>query len=347
MRHLVTFCLSRPITTLTIHITLLVLGGLAITRLPLNALPEREQPRVSVTIPYPNTDPHQIEMEVTRPVEEALATLSGVEEITSESSAGRSRVSVHFPYGTNIDQVKMEVRERLARAKNDLPPEIIDDIRIRTGHWNSGDAIIRGRISSRGVDLSQNYELLVNRLRRPLERIEGVGQVEMDGVAPMEIQVIFRQDDLDRNGLRLLDVVRRLQDSNIDLTVGELLENGRLQRMRVLNYFGGIKDVRAFPVNTQGVRLDQVADVNMREGEMNWGRHLNRRYAVSLEVYKESTANTVETCERVKNKIAEMGEDPLLKGIDLLIWEDQGQQILDSLNGLKNAGLLGSLFAIV
>ena len=79
MRRLVAFCLGRPITTLTIHITLLGLGGLAITRLPLNSMPQSDRPRVSVRIPYENADPHQVEMEITRPVEEALATLRGVD----------------------------------------------------------------------------------------------------------------------------------------------------------------------------------------------------------------------------------------------------------------------------
>ena len=228
MRRFVAFCLNRPITTLTIHITLLVLGGLAITRLPLNSMPENQRPRISVTIPYQNADPHQVELEVTRPVEEALATLSGIQEISSESNAGRSRVTLRFTWGTDLDLVKMDIRERIARIKNELPLEVIDRIRIGGGGWRDNDAMMTGRISSRGVDLSKNYELLVNRLQRPLERIEGVAQVVLEGVTPLEIQVTFRQDDLDRHGLRLGDIVRRLQDNNIDLTVGDADTRTRL-----------------------------------------------------------------------------------------------------------------------
>ncbi|MFQ5655815.1 MAG: efflux RND transporter permease subunit, partial [Planctomycetota bacterium] len=303
MRRLVAFCLGRPITTRTSHSCRLLPGASAGTRVPLTALPRSERPRVRVSVPYPNAEPRQVELEVTRPLEEALATLRGIKEIWSESRFGQGQVNLQFEWGTDLDQVKLEVRERLARVRNELPVDDIERIRIRSGGWRSGDAIIQGRISSKGVDLSQNYELLLNRLRRPLERIEGVAQVEMDGVTPLEIQVTFRQDDLDRHGLRLDQIIRRLEDNNIDITVGELLEEGKLRRLRVVNTFHGLEDVRAFPVNAQGVPLEQVAKVELTEGELRWGRHLNGRYAVSLEVFKESDANTVETCARIRGAI--------------------------------------------
>lgn len=345
MRAFVALCLARPITTATVHITLIVMGAIALTRLPLNSHPESERPRIRVEIPMPGAHPLQVEQEVTRKVEEALATLRGIRRLSSESSASEASVRAEFDHGVNLDQVKLEVRERLARIRHELPVDDIERIRIR-GAWGSGEAILQGRISAHGIDLSRNYELLVNRLRRPLERIEGVAQVEMDGVTPLEIQVTFRHDDLARHGLQARQLMTRLEQNNVDQTIAEVHEDGVLRRVRLVNAFGGIDEVRAFPVDEHGLRLDQVATVELQQGELRWGRHLNRRFAVSLEVFKESTANTVEVCERVLDRIEELKSDPQLAGIDLLVWENQGRTILEALAGLRDAGLLGGALAL-
>lgn len=347
MSRFVAFCLDRPITTLTIHLLLLLGGALAVGRLPLNSMPNTERPRVRVTVPMPNADPRQVELEVTERLEEALATLRGVRDIDAESSQGEGQVSLTFDYGTDLDLVKLQVRERIARIRNDLPVDDIDRIRIRSGGWQNGDAVIRGRISAPGLDLSENYELLVNRIQRPLERIDGVGQVEMDGVMPLEIHVDLRQADLDRHGLRIDEISRRLSDANVEASLGEVRESGRIRRLRLLNTLSDVEDVRGFPVDENGLRLDQVAEITVTEGELRWGRHLNGSYAVSIEVYKESDANTVEVAQRVRDTIASLRSDPQLSGIRLLVWEDQGEQILESLRGLRNAGLLGSTLAVL
>ncbi|MCA8960568.1 MAG: efflux RND transporter permease subunit [Planctomycetes bacterium] len=345
MKRLVAFCLARPITTLMIHISLLLLGGLAVTRLPLNSMPKSERPVIRVEIEYPNANPQQVEREITVPVEEVLATLRGVNSIDAESENGRCDVSLHFDWGADLDEKKVEVRERLARIRNELPIDDIERIRIR-GARHSGDEIMKGRISSRGIDLSENYELLLNRIQRPLERIDGVSQVVLEGVTPLEIVVTFEQTELDRFGLQLDDVIRRLREHDSNLTVAETLEEGRLRRARVIAGFRGIDSVRAFPLTPQGLRLDRVAQVDLVEGELRFGRHLNRSFAVSIEVFKESSANTVEVCRDVNAAIAKLGEDPELEGIDVLIWNDQGQDIIDSLDGLKNTGIVGSLLAL-
>ena len=143
MKTLVAFCLGRPITTLTLHICLLLIGALAVTRLPLNSMPTSERPVVRVNINYPNASPQQVEEEVTRPVEEAMATLRGIQNLRGNSEQGESRVTAEFDWGANLDLVKLQVRERLACIKHELPVEDLQQIRIR-GAWGSGDTIIKG-----------------------------------------------------------------------------------------------------------------------------------------------------------------------------------------------------------
>ena len=348
MRKFVRFCLDRPITTLTVHIILLLAGVLSIQQIPLSAMPDFKKMRVSVSVPYPNASPIQIENEVVRPLEEALATLKGVREIDSESREGNGRVRLRFDYGTDIEAVKVEIRERLARAMEQLPVEDIERIRIREDGWGAGiDTIMEARISAKGVDLSQNYDLLVNRIQRPIERIEGIGQVEMDGVSPLEVKISFRKEDLERHGLTLRNISQVIQNSNINTTIGRIWKDGKVRRLRLINAMENVEQLSQLPINANGLRLGQVATIKKVEGERRWGRHLNGSYAVSLEISQESGANTVEVCRSVRETVEEISKDPQLEGIDLLVWQDQGKMIIDSLVRLRDAGLIGGGMAVM
>ncbi|MGE4632731.1 MAG: efflux RND transporter permease subunit, partial [Planctomycetota bacterium] len=348
MRSFVRFCLDRPITTLTIHIILLLAGILSMQQIPLSAIPDFKRTRINVSVPYPNASPIQIENEVVRPLEEALATLRGVREIESESREGNGRVTLRFDYSTDIEAVKVEIRERLARAMDVLPVDDIERIRIRASNWGAGiDTIMEGRISAHGVDLSQNYDLLVNRIQRPIERIEGVGQVEIDGVSPLEVKISLRKEDLDRHGLTLWMITEVIQGSNIDATIGRVWKDGKVRRLRLISAMEDVEQLSQLPVNPNGLRLGQVATIKKIEGERRWGRHLNGAYAVSLEIAQESGANTVEVCRAIRNKVEEISNDPQLEGIDLLVWQDQGKMIVDSLTRLRDAGIIGGGLAVM
>ena len=348
MKSFVRLCLSRPITTLTVHLLLLLAGILSIQYLPLSALPNFSQNRINVTVPYPNASPTQVENEVVRPLEEALATLHGLEGIESESSDGRGRVTLRFGHGSDTDAIKVEVRERLARAINDLPVEDIERIRVRDGGWGPGvDTIIEARISSKGIDLSENYDLLVNRIQRPLERIDGVGQVELDGIKPLEVRIQFRKGDLERHGLTLGGIAAVINGSNIDATIGRIWKEGKTRRLRMINAIDDYDDLFDLPINDRGLRLGQVATIERIEGEMRWGRHLNHSRAISLEIAQQSGANTVNTCRRVREVVKTIQEDPQLAGITLLVWQDQGKMIENSIRQLRDAGFIGGGLALV
>jgi len=348
MKPFVRFCLNRPITTLTVHI-LLVLGGiLSIDRIPLSATPNLGRMSVNINIPYPNASPIQVENEVVRPLEEALATLRRVRGFNSESREGNGRVTLRFDYGEDLDQVKVEIRERLARAMDQLPVEDLDRIRLSTGGWGAdADAIMEARISAVGINLSENYDLLVNRIQRPLERLDGVGQVKLDGVTPKEIRISFTKGALERHGLTLGRVAQEIRNFNVDATIGRVWSDGKIRRLRLINALSDVEAMHQMPINRNGLRLGQVATIEKKEGELRWGRHLNGSYAVSLEISQEAGANTVEVCKKVREEVARIALDPQLAGINLLVWQDQGQMIVSSLARLRDAGIIGGGLALM
>ncbi len=348
MKSFVRICLARPITTLTVHILLLLGGIISLDRIPLSAAPDFGRTRINVNVPYPNASPIQVENEVVLPLEEALSTLRGLRNIDSESQEGSGRVNLRFDYGEDLDAIKVEVRERIARAMDQLPVEDIERVRIGTGGWGGGnESIMEARISAKGIDLSENYDLLVNRIQRPLERLDGVGQVELDGVTPLEVKITFKKGDLERHGLTLGRVAQEIRNSNVDITVGKIWSDSKIRRLRLLNALQDVDSLRELPINSRGLRLGQVATITKEEGELRWGRHLNGSYAVSLEIAQESGANTVEVCRKVREEVKRISQDPQLAGINLLVWQDQGQMIVTSLQRLRDAGFIGGGMALI
>src|SRR5687768_10488268 len=176
---------SRPITTLMLLVSILVVGGLAVTRLPLAFLPEVDAPFIGVEIPYPNSNPTQIEKEITKPVEEALSTLSGVKKLSSSSTADSASFELEFQWGQNLDIVRMQVSEKMEQVKPTLPAGVGD---VLIFSFNTNDIpVVQGRIAAAGVDLSRNYDLLEARILNRLRRVPGVARVSLNGVAPREI----------------------------------------------------------------------------------------------------------------------------------------------------------------
>ncbi len=187
MSGLPALAVRRPVTTAMLLVCVIVLGGIAVSRLPLAYLPEVDVPFIHVEIPYPNSNPTQVEKEITKPVEEVLSTLSGVKKLRSESSADSAEVTMEFSWGQDLDIVRMQVSEKMEQVKPSLPPGIGE---VMIYSFNTNDIpVIEGRISAKGVDLSENFELLEARVLNPIRRVPGVARVDLNGVAPREISI--------------------------------------------------------------------------------------------------------------------------------------------------------------
>jgi len=216
--------IRRPITTLMLLISVIVLGAVALTRLPLAFLPDVERPMLFVRVPYSNATPEQVERMVVRPLEEALGSVKGVRNMESSCDRDGGRVRLEFDWGHPLDLARVEIREKLDRVRRELPDDV-GDVTIG-GHWGSRDTddpILEGRLSS-NRDLSESYDLLERKIIRPLERIPGVAQVRLDGVNPREVRINLRVADLEAHGIDVREVTRILRENNFDQTLGTIVE---------------------------------------------------------------------------------------------------------------------------
>ena len=179
--------LDRPVATLMLLLCLTVLGATAVTRLPLGFMPTVQEPEIDIEIPFLGSHPLEGLREVVRPVEEEIAAIPGVKGTWGMARPGFARLEVQFDWEEDIDLKKMEVRDAVERARPRLP-EGIGHIRIEGDVGGPSPEVLGGRISARR-DLSESWDLLDRRIRRPLERIQGVARVSLYGVEAQQVRI--------------------------------------------------------------------------------------------------------------------------------------------------------------
>ena len=344
MRWLTRLALRRPVTLAMALTSVVLLGSVSLVKLPLDFLPHVEFPFIAVWIPYSGGIPSENEREIVRPIEEVLATLGGVDEIFSYADADEVQVGVTFAWGRDVNLLRMEVKEKIDQIRGDLPPDI-QQILLLT--FNSSDIpVIEGRISAKGRDLSESWDLLDQKIIGPLQRIPGVGRVNIDGVLPTQASVYLRFDKIMEHGVDVNRLFQELEAANVELTVGRITDRGLRYDLRTISELHSVEDLRELPIDERGLRLGDVAEVVYGAPALAYGRVLNGEPAIAFWIQKASGYNTVEVCEAIDRELERINEDPTLEGIDTVAFFNQADQITDSLRSLLQGGLFGSVLAI-
>ncbi len=343
MRH-TEIALRRPVTTVVVFVALALVGLIASRLLPLEKFPDIEFPGIFIQIPYEGSSPEEIERLITRPVEEALATLSGVEQMFSTSTENDSQIFLQFDWDQNMGAKGIEARSKVDGIRHQLP----DDIRrvfVFTG--SLGDQpVLQLRISSER-DLSDSYDLLDRMLKRRLERIDGVSRVELHGVDPREIRILLDADMIAAYGIDVADLRDVLTRSNFAVNAGRLTAGDQRLSVRPRGEFTSIEDIRNLVVSANGLRLGDIARIELRTPERNYGRHLDRDYAIGVAVNKTTGSNLVDVTDRVMEEVEAVAKLPQMRGINIFPLDNAGDSVRKSLSDLLNAGLLGGLLAVI
>ncbi len=337
---------SRPVTTAMVLVSILVLGGIAAARLPLAYLPEIDVPFIGIQIPYPNSNPQQIEKEIVRPVEELLATLPGVNSLNANATADQAEFFLEFDWGNSIDIVRMQVGEKMDQIKPELPAGIGE---VFIFSFNTSDIpVVEGRISAPGVDLSSSYELIEARVLNRLRRIPGVGRVDLDGVLPREIFIDLVLDEIAAHNVDVSALIGKLQGATSNLVLGQVADDQMSFTARAVGDFESVEEIQTLAIDQRGLTLGDIAEISYEQPPIGHGRHLDGSYAVALMVFKESTANTVDVANEVLRVLDEdIGADPLLQGINVFMWDNQADAITNGVQGLLMAGIIGGLLAVL
>ena len=338
------FALARPVTTVVVFVALSLIGLLASRLLPLEKFPDIEFPGIFIQVPYQGSTPEEVERQITRPLEEALATLSGVERMFSTSDENQAQIFLQFGWDQSMGAKGIEARAKVDGIKHLLPADV-RRVLVFTG--SLGDQpVLQLRISSER-DLSNSYEMLDRLLKRRLERLEGVSQVFLQGVDPREVRILLNPDQLAAHGIDIETIRQLLMSSNFAVSAGKITAADQRFSVRPSGEFQSIEQIRNLHINADGLRLRDVADVDLLTPERNYGRHLDQQYAIGVVVSKTTGANVVDVTDRVIEEVEEIGKLPQMQGINIFSLDNQGDSVRESLADLLEAGALGGLLAII
>ena len=335
--------LRRPVTTVVVFVALSLVGLLASRLLPLEKFPDIEFPGIFVQVPYEGSTPEEVERLITRPVEEALATLSGVEQMFSSSDENQAQIFLQFGWDQSMGAKGIEARAKVDSIQHLLPNDV-RRVLVFTG--SLGDQpVLQLRISSER-DLSDSYEMLDRLMTRRLERIEGVSRVDLQGVDPREIRILLKPDQLAAHGIDITTVRDLLMTSNFSVSAGKITAGDQRFSVRPSGEFDSVDQIRELTLNDSGLRLSDVADIELRTPERNYGRHLDKQYAIGVAISRATGANMVDVTDRVIAEVEKIGQLPEMNGINIFALDNQGEAVRESLGDLLSAGALGGLLAI-
>ena len=342
-RPMIRRAIRRPVTTWMMALSAMVLGVVAVTRLPLYYLPSYESSRLTVVVPYASSTPQEIERLIVQPLEDALGDLSRLQGMSSRANAAQGRVRLEFAYGTDMDLVAIDVRDRLDRVRRHLPSDIS---RISIRQWSSDDISILGMRLSWDGPQAQLHDV-VNRLERRLLAIEGVAQVDVFGMPYKQLLIEVMPERLTMHGLTVAELARQLRRNHLNLSGGAIEDGGVRYLLRSMGELEGPEAVASLPLNARDLRLSDVARVRYVEPPRTFYNRLDQHDALTIRVYRSDTANVVEVARAVHRTLDAMKQEPGLEPLQIFVYQDSSQVILQRLQHLWHSGLIGIGLALL
>jgi HAE1 family hydrophobic/amphiphilic exporter-1 len=339
------FSVHRPIFTIMVTLIVVVLGGISLVRLPIDLMPDITYPTLSISTEYENASPEEIEELITRPIEEAMSAVPGVEEVTSVSTEGVSNVRVTFSWGTNLDAAATDIRDRLDRVIPQLP-----DNAERPRLWKfdlaSFPILILG--ASSDLDPIQMRRIIDDQVKYRLERVHGVAVVDVWGGLDREIHVDLHADRIRALNLSLDQVLSRIKEGNVNIPAG-MIDRGNYEVMiRTPGAYTGLTELEDTVVTVRTgvpIRLKELATVEDAWEKVTRIVRINGKSGIRLSVNKQSGTNTVEVARGVLREVDRINQD--LPQINLIPIIDTSDYIQRSIQNVGYAALWGGLLAIV
>jgi HAE1 family hydrophobic/amphiphilic exporter-1 len=339
------FSVGRPIFTSMVMLMVVVLGIASLLRLKVDLFPSIELPTVSIRTEYEGASPEVVESQVTQIIEEIVATVPGVEEISSGSSEGGSRLRVRFVWGTDIDTAALEVQAKLEDEINELPEEIV---RPWVGKFDieSFPVVVLG-ISS-NMDPVELTELIDDQIRYRFARVPGVAQVDLFGGFNREVRVELDRTRLEALGLPLNQILDAIRDANLDRPSGRI-EEGRYEvTLRAPAQYRSVAQIGETVIaNRDGnvVTLGQIARVLDTYERVTEIDRVNGERGIRVGIRKQANANTVEVSRAILEEIAEVNADyPQVK---IVAVSNSGNFIERSIANVAQSVLYGGALAIL
>ncbi|MCA1664496.1 MAG: efflux RND transporter permease subunit, partial [Myxococcales bacterium] len=339
--------IRRPVFTVMMTVALLVLGFLGMRRLGTDLFPDVTFPVVSVNVIYPGAGPHEVETLVSRPIEDAVVSINGIDRVRTYSREGLSTTLVIFKLGVDIQEAATDVRERIAGIRAKFPAEVKEPSIARLDVASTPVLIY----TLHGVgSLSQTRKFAEDIIKPALEQVEGVASVEVKGGAARQINVDVDRARLDALGITPETISRRLRAANLTVPAGRYDEGQHEISVRTVGELEDADDIRKVVVASNkdgsGVRLSDVATVEDGFEELRTRVRANGESAVSFSVLKQSGQNSVAVSDAVQARLAKM-QERFGTGVTTALILDQARFIKENAHEVEVAIVFGGAMAIL
>src|SRR3954464_13413708 len=326
MQWLAALCVKRPVFATVLIMSLIVVGAFSFTKLGVDRFPKIDIPTIVVTTVQPGAAPEQIETEVSDKIEEAVNTISGIDELRSISSEGISQVMIGFLLDKDTDVAAQEVRDKV-NGVLPLLPKTIQQPRVDRFDPDAAPVLSLALTANKPVRDITEYADKV--LRRQLESVNGVGQVLVLGGRQRQINVWLDADRLRGYNLTVNDVARSLQSQNIEIPGGRMDQGPQSMTLRTRGRIQSVTEFNDIVVREKSghpVRISAVARVEDGEAEPETIANVNGAGTVLLQVRRQSGTNTVEVVKEVKVRLQEL-KAALPAGYNIRIVRDTSEFI--------------------
>ncbi len=339
------FSVHRPIFMTMFSLIILILGAISVLRLPIDLMPDISYPTLTISTDYENVSPEEMEELVTRPIEEAVVAVPGVEELNSVSTEGTSQVRVSFSWGTNLDAAANDVRDRLDRVASRLPDDA-DRPTLRKFDLAAFPILILGAYSS--LNPVEMRKIMEDQVKYRLERVPGVASMDITGGPEREIHVNFHEDKIKALGLSLEQIKERIRAENSQLPAGQSEKGNYEFTVRTQGEYKNLDQIRNTIVAIREgvpIQVREIADVKDHWQKIRQIVLVNGQLGLRIRVYKQSGANTVEAAKGVLEELEKIQEElPQIKIIPII---DTSDYIQRSITNVGNSAIQGGLFAII
>ena len=340
------FSVNRPVTVVMSLVALLVVGYIAYTRIPLTLFPGGfDYPRLFAWANYPNAGAVEVEQKVVHHLEEAVAQVSQVKRIRSNAYSGGGNVQVEFQKGTDLQLAFAEMKDRLDRVMPELPDEI-EQLWVR--RWDQNDIPIMEGVITFGSQYADPRQLIDTYVEPALRRVDGVGNIELWGSPSKQVIVELDQGKVRSHRINVFETLNSLRAQNLTVPGGWVIEGGKKIYVRSVGRFQDIEEIANTVVDPEHhLRLDDIAEISYKQPQQDWVNRIDRKEAMAFGVTKASGANVVEVADGVKEAMEKLKDHPQLEGLDFKMVWNQGDQVTNAVDNLKNSGLWGGLFAAI
>ncbi|MFI5360894.1 MAG: efflux RND transporter permease subunit [Elusimicrobiota bacterium] len=336
--------IKRPVFATMMVTALVVLGAFSYLRLGVDLYPNVDFPIVTVNTKLRGASPEEVETSITKPMEEAINSISGIDEMNSTSFEGVSQVVVTFKLEKNVDTAAQEVRDKVNGVIGELPQGTDTPI---VQKFDPGATPVMSVVVSGRAPLREITELAKKKIKEPLETVSGVGRIVMIGGREREIHIVVNPQKLASYKLAIKQVKDALAEQNIEIPGGRVEQGTRelvLRTMGRIERPGDFEKVVVANVGGVPVRVRDIGRAEDTEQEARTLARLDGVQSVALSVQKQSGSNTVAVIKKVKESLAAL-QKGLPPGFTVRVTRDQSDFILGSVSTVQEHLVLGSILA--